>query len=105
MTMFAVVRTGGKQYLVKQGQTVRIEKVPVKEGELFDLEVLLVSDEDGNNFAVGTPLVEGTRVAARVISHGRAEKVAVVKYKRKVRYKRNVGHRQPFTAIKVETIK
>ncbi len=101
---FAIVRTGNKQYLVREGQTIRIEKVPVKEGEVLDLDVLLVADDDGKAVKAGAPTVSGAVVTARVISHGRAEKVSVVKYKPKVRYKRNVGHRQHFTAVKVEKI-
>ena len=103
--MFAIVRTGGKQYLVREGETIRIEKVPVKEGDELDLDVLLVADEEGKNVKLGMPNVSGASVSARVISHGLGKKVSVVKYKPKVRYKRNVGHRQPFTAIKVESVK
>lgn len=103
-TMFAIVRTGGKQYLVREGQTLRIEKVPVKEGEPLDLDVLLVADEEGKEVKVGAPTVAGAKVLARVAGHGLGEKVMVVKYKPKVRYKRTVGHRQPFTAVKVEKI-
>lgn len=102
--MFAIVKTGGKQYKVAQGQTVRIEKVPFKEGELLDLDVLLIADEDGKKVEIGKPYVAGAKVTARIVSHGLGDKISVVKYKPKVRYQRNVGHRQPYSAIKIEKI-
>lgn len=101
---FAIVRTGGKQYTVKQGETIRIERVLVKEGEVLDMDVLLVADEEGGMVELGKPTISGARVTARVVEHGRGDKVLVTKYKRKVRYTRNVGHRQPFTSIKIEKV-
>lgn len=103
--MFAIVRTGGKQYLVREGETMNVEKILVDEGQLVNLDVLLLADEEGNDVKIGAPVVAGAVVSARVLVHGRGEKVSVVKYKPKVRYKRNVGHRQPFTSIKIESIK
>lgn len=102
--MYAVVKTGGKQYKVKEGQTLRVEKLEAQPGASVDLEVLLVSDEDGKDVKVGTPTVFGAKVSAKVIEQGRAAKVLVVKYKPKSRYKRVNGHRQPFTAIQIEKI-
>jgi large subunit ribosomal protein L21 len=103
--MFAIVKTGGKQYLVREGETLRVEKLEQKQGSKTDLEVLLVADEEGKAVKIGSPTVGGAKVIASIIAHGRADKIPVVKYKPKVRYRRNVGHRQPFTAIKVESIK
>lgn len=103
--MFAIVRTGGKQYLVREGETMNVEKILVDEGQLVNLDVLLLADEEGNDVKIGAPVVAGAVVSARVLVHGRGKKVSVVKYKPKVRYKRNVGHRQPFTSIKIESIK
>jgi len=103
--MFAIVKTGGKQYIVREGETLRVERINEKEGSKFDLQVLMVADEKNSELRLGAPNVNGAKVSASVIGHGRAEKVPVVKYKPKVRYKRNVGHRQPFTTIKVESIK
>lgn len=103
--MFAIVRTGGKQYVVKEGDAVRVEKVEAAEGVKHNLDVLLVSDEEAKSVHVGTPLVSGATVSATVVKHGRADKVSVIKYKPKVRYKRNVGHRQPYTILKIESIK
>lgn len=101
---FAIIRTGGKQYKVEEGQTLRIERVPVKEGDVLDMDVLLVADGEGKAVQIGAPTVSGAKVTARVVSHGRGEKVSVVKYKPKVRYKRRVGHRQNFSEVKIEKI-
>lgn len=103
--MFAIVRTGGKQYLVKEGDALRVEKLEIAEGAKHDLEVLLVSDEEATAVKIGAPIVSGAKVTATVVKHDRADKVSVVKYKPKVRYKRNVGHRQPYTTLKIESIK
>ena len=102
MSSFAIVRTGGKQYKVVEGQTLRIEKVPVKEGDVLDMDVLLVADSEGKAVQIGQPFVSGAKVTARVVSHGVGDKVSVIKYKPKVRYKRNVGHRQPESIVSIE---
>lgn len=102
--MYAVVKTGGKQYKVKEGQTLKVEKLEAQPGASLDLEVLLVADEDGKNVKVGTPNVSGAKVTAKVVEHGRADKIRVVKYKPKSRYTRVNGHRQPFTAVSIEKI-
>lgn len=102
--MIAVVKTGGKQYKVREGETLRIEKVAAEVGEPLALEVLLVADEEGGDLRIGNPVVSGAAVTARVLEHGLGEKVHVVKYKPKVRYRRNVGHRQPYTKVKIEKI-
>jgi large subunit ribosomal protein L21 len=102
--MFAIVRTGGKQYEVREGQELNVEKLELEPSVSLDLEVLLASDEEGKDLKLGMPLVAGAKVSAKVLLHDRADKVSVVKYKSKVRYRRNVGHRQPFTKIKIEKI-
>lgn len=103
--MFAVISTGGKQYLVTEGQKLKVEKLDLELGATVTLDTLLVSDESGSAVKVGTPLVAGGSVTAKVLTHGKGDKVSVIKYKRKVRYRRNVGHRQPFTEIQIEAIK
>lgn len=103
--MYAVITTGGKQYLVREGQILKVEKLELAVGATFTLEPLLVSDDSGENVKVGAPLVAGAVVTVKVLEQGRADKISVIKYKPKVRYRRNVGHRQPFTAIQIETIK
>ncbi|MEK7546267.1 MAG: 50S ribosomal protein L21 [Patescibacteria group bacterium] len=102
--MYAVIATGGKQYLVKEGQTLNVEKLEKEAGAALDLEVLMVADADGKDVKVGTPNVAGAKVTAKVIEQGRAKKIRIVKYKPKSRYTRVNGHRQPFTKIQIEKI-
>ena len=102
--MFAVIQAGGKQFEVKEGQELKIEKVEKEIGENIAFEALLIADEEGTQVKIGTPLVSGAKITAKILEHGRTEKVSVIKYKPKVRYRRNVGHRQPFTKIKIEKI-
>lgn len=100
---FAIIKTGGKQYHVSEGATLACEKLDAKEGGAvrFD-QVLLVSD--GKTVQVGQPLVSGAAVTGKVLEQGKADKVMVVKFKSKVRYRRKVGHRQLFTKVKIEKI-
>jgi large subunit ribosomal protein L21 len=101
--MYAVVRAGGKQYSVREGQLLEIERIDGNEGDRVELsEVLLVSD--GDRLSVGTPTVPGARVVAEVLGQARAKKVIIFKYKRKTRYRRKLGHRQPFTRLAVREI-
>mgnify|MGYP001619644611 FL=1 len=101
--MFAVIKTGGKQYLVSSGSKLKIEKLEVREGEavIFD-SVLLIAD--GEEVALGTPLVEGAQVHAQVVTQGRHPKLIVFKYHPKTRYRKMRGHRQPFTEVEVTSI-
>jgi large subunit ribosomal protein L21 len=105
MANFAVIKTGGKQYLVKEGDAVKVEKLEATEGDKLTFKPLLVSDEEGAEVKVGTPEVSGAEVVASVVGAGRAKKVVVVKYHAKTRYRRKAGHRQQFTELKIETIK
>lgn len=102
--MYAVIATGGKQYLVKEGQTLNVEKLEKEAGSTIDLEVLMVADEGGKDVKVGTPNVAGAKVTAKVVEQGRAKKIRIVKYKPKSRYTRVNGHRQPFTKLSIEKI-
>lgn len=99
----AVIRTGGKQYLVAAGQTINVEKLPAEAGSevSFD-EVLLVRRGDEVN--VGTPLVAGAKVTGRVEKQGKLTKVTGYKFKNKTRYTRHLGHRQLYTAVKIEKV-
>ncbi len=99
--MFAVIKTGGKQYVVEQGQTLSVESLKADVGAFVDLPMLLKAD--GERVEIGAPLLAGT-VSAEIVSHGRAPKISVVKYKAKSRYTRRVGHRQNFTKIKIVKI-
>lgn len=103
MSKIAVVKTGGKQYLVHEGDVLRVEKLEVAEGPVKFDEVLLVSDEDGSGLNIGKPKLSAA-VAAKVAKQGRAKKILVVHYKAKVRYHKKYGHRQPFTEVKIEKI-
>lgn len=101
--MFAVVVTGGKQYRVEEGQTLKVEKLEVATGEAVDLEkVLLVGN--GDDVKIGAPVVEGAKVTAEVVAHGRHKKVKILKFKRRKHHMKQMGHRQWFTEIKINKI-
>jgi large subunit ribosomal protein L21 len=102
--MYAVITTGGKQYFVQQGEKLQVEKLELDPGATLNFEAMLVAETDGSQVQVGTPFVSGITVVAKVLEHGRADKISVIKYKPKVRYRRNVGHRQPFTLLQIESI-
>ena len=103
--MNAVIKTGGKQYIVKAGDSLNIEKINGEEGKdiAFD-NVLLTFDDKASDVKVGTPNVDGAKVIATIKEHGRGKKVSVIKYKPKTRYRRNVGHRQPYTRITIKEV-
>ncbi len=101
MAKIAVIKTGGKQYKVKEGETIKVEKLPVENGKKIKLETLLIAD--GDNLELGQPSL-GDKVEAEVLETAKDKKVTVVKYKNKTRYKRTIGHRQQFTALKISKI-
>ena len=100
--MLAIIATGGKQRLIKTGQSVKVEKLKAKEGEkvTFD-KVLLTADDDGSNVKMGAPYLTGVTIEAVVEKQGRAKKIRVEKFKRKVRYHKVYGHRQTYTQVKI----
>ena len=101
--MYAIFRSGGRQYEARPGRVVKVEKIPGKVGENVILdEVLLFSD--GDQMRVGQPIIEGVRVQATIIEQGRLPKVAIFKHKRRKDYRKKQGHRQPYTAVRVENI-
>lgn len=101
--VFAVIKTGGKQYKVAPGEVLRVEKLPGEPGDTVELsEVLLVAGEGEPR--VGTPLVEGARVKATILEQGRSKKIIVFKKKRRKNYKRKRGHRQYYTVLRIEEI-
>ena len=101
--MYAVLTTGGKQYRVQEGDVLFVEKLNAEVDSTVELtEVLAVSN--GDALKVGTPVVEGAKVVAKVLAQGKAKKVTVFKYKRKKDYRRKNGHRQPYTKLVVEKI-
>jgi large subunit ribosomal protein L21 len=98
--MFAVIKTGGKQYLVSPGDKVKIEKLDKEEGkEITFTDVLLL--EKNNKLEIGDPIVKGAKVVAKLIKQDKAKKIIILKYKPKTRYKKKTGHRQPFTEIEI----
>ena len=105
MGKLAIIQTGGKQYKVQEGKKIRIEKLEgVLGSPVAFQEVLLTSDEDGKNVRIGTPHVEGAAVKGTITKQGRLKKITVIKFKRKVRYRRKRGHRQHFTEIEITTL-
>ncbi len=102
--MYAVIKSGGKQYKVTKGDTIQVEKLAVKEGATIKIkEVLLVAD--GEAVTVGTPLVKGATVSAKVKSQGRGPKIKILKFKRRKQYLKQNGHRQAFTELAITGIK
>lgn len=100
---FAVIKTGGKQYVVTQGQKLRVEKLAVVEKDKIDFdEVLMVADD--KNVKIGQPFLTGTKVTATVLAQGKADKVVGHHYKPKTRNKKKFGHRQPFTEVEIMKI-
>ncbi|MCD6410600.1 50S ribosomal protein L21 [bacterium] len=102
--MFAVIKTGGKQYLVKPGDKIKIEKIKNKEGEEVTFEEVLLVSEDGKT-EIGKPLVDGAKVKAKVLEQGKGKKIIVFKYRPKKRYRKKQGHRQPYTLVEILEIK
>lgn len=101
--MYAVIRTGGKQYKVAAGGTLKVESLPVDVGSEVEIkDVLMVADGDKIN--VGAPLVAGALVKATVVSHGRGEKVRIFKMRRRKHYRKTQGHRQNYTEIRIDGI-
>jgi large subunit ribosomal protein L21 len=101
--MLAVIKTGGKQYIVTPGQKIKIEKISKKEeGEITFDEVLLL--EKNKKVEIGTPLVKGAKVTGKILKQGKGKKVIAFKYKAKKREKTKKGHRQPFTEVQIAKI-
>lgn len=103
MSKLAVIKTGGKQYFVKEKEKILVEKLEKKRGEkvIFDKVLLL---KDGKNLKIGKPYIEGAKVVGKVISQKKGKKIIVFKYKPKKRYRKKIGHRQLFTEIEIEKI-
>ncbi len=101
--MYAVLRTGGKQYRVAAGDTIKVEKLEGKAGDAVELKDVLLLAE-GENVLLGRPLIEGALIKAEILEQDRARKVVIFKYRRRRRYRRKTGHRQPFTALRVVDI-
>lgn len=101
--MYAIIKTGGKQYKVSEGDVIKVEKLNANVDEVIEInDVLAISN--GTELTVGNPVVEGAKVQLKVIEHDKARKIIVFKYKPKKNYRRKNGHRQPFTRVVVEKI-
>ena len=98
--MHAVIKTGGKQYRVSEGDQLNVESLVADEGGDIEFsEVLMLAD--GNDVEIGTPFITGARVTAKVLEHGRGDKIRVIKFKRRKKYRRLIGHRQNFTRVEI----
>ncbi|TCT14908.1 LSU ribosomal protein L21P [Natranaerovirga pectinivora] len=101
--MYAIITTGGKQYKVAEGDTLKVEKLNVEAGQAVTFDEVLMVSKDGS-VSVGSPLVANASVTATVVEEGKSKKIIVYKYKPKKGYHKKQGHRQPFTKIKIEKI-
>ena len=101
--MYAVIESGGKQHKVSPGEVLRLEKLDVNQGEQVDFErVALIGD--GANLLVGAPYIKGSKVSAKVLSHGQGDKITIIKMRRRKHYRRQGGHRQAYTEVRITDI-
>lgn len=101
--MYAIIKTGGKQYKVSEGDLVRVEKLAYEIGDTVDFDQVLLVSNDGE-LKVGSPIVEGAKVSATVEDQNKDKKIVVYKYKPKKQYRKKQGHRQPYTLVKINSI-
>jgi large subunit ribosomal protein L21 len=101
--MYAVFKTGGKQYRATTGDVIKVEKIEAEKGATVELDQVLMVGE-GEDVKVGTPYLEGGKVTATVVDHGRREKIKVIKFKRRKNYRKQMGHRQYFTQLEITGI-
>lgn len=101
--MYAVIMSGGKQYRVEQGQTLKLEKIAADEGTTINFDQILMVANDGN-LTLGAPYLANSKVSAEIIRHGRAKKVKIIKFRRRKHHMKRMGHRQSFTEVKITGI-
>jgi len=101
--MYAVFQSGGKQHRVAEGQTIRLEKIEIAPGETIEFDSVMMVGE-GSSVKIGTPYVDGGKVTAEVVTHGRGEKIKIVKFRRRKHSRSQMGHRQWFTEVKITGI-
>ena len=101
--MYAVIATGGKQYRVEQGDVLRVEKLNAQAGDTIDFDQVLML-ANGDDVSIGAPYVAGGKVSAEVRSHGRADKIEIVKFRRRKHYRKQMGHRQSYTELVIKEI-
>lgn len=101
--MYAVFQSGGKQHRVSEGQTVRLEKLDIAIGEAVEFDQILMI-ANGEDIKIGVPFVDGGKIKAEVVAHGRGEKIKIVKFRRRKHHRKQQGHRQWFTDVKITGI-
>ncbi|HZK38479.1 MAG TPA: 50S ribosomal protein L21 [Clostridia bacterium] len=101
--MYAIIETGGKQYRVKEGDILLVEKLEAEQGDIITIEDVLAVSKDGK-LTVGSPIVDGAKVEAKVVEQGKSKKVIIFKYKPKKDYRKKRGHRQPYTKLVIDKI-
>lgn len=101
--MYAVIKTGGKQYRVSQGDTLRVETIDANSGDSIEFDQVLMVGE-GENVKIGTPLVEGGKVTATIKTHGRGKKIEIIKFRRRKHHMKRMGHRQNYTEVEITGI-
>jgi len=102
--MYAVFKTGGKQYKASKGDVVRVEKIKADAGQSVDLDEVLMVRDDNDKVVVGTPMLKGGKVTAKVVAHGRADKIRIIKFRRRKHSRRTQGHRQHYTDLEITGI-
>ena len=102
--MIAVARIGGHQALVTVGEKIEVDKIDAEVGKKVNFETLLISEPDGKDFQIGTPTIEGVMVEAKILEHGKCDKIKVFKMKPRKRYRRTQGHRQDYTLIEIVSL-
>ncbi len=101
--MYAVIESGGKQHRVEPGEVLKLEKLVASEGDTVDFDKVMMIGE-GSDVKIGAPYVEGGKVTAEIVSHGRGDKVTIIKMRRRKHYRRQAGHRQSYTEVKIKEI-
>ena len=101
--MYAVIKTGGKQYRVAEGDKLRVESINAAEGDTVELDSVLLIGE-GENVTVGAPVIDGAKVTATIKAHGRGDKVEIIKFRRRKHHRKQMGHRQNYTLLEITGI-
>ena len=101
--MYAIIKTGGKQHKVAEGEILKVEKLKASEGEPVDITDVLLIEKDGE-VTLGSPFIEGAKVTAKILRHGKEDKVTIIKMKRRKDYRKKQGHRQNYSEIQIEQI-
>lgn len=101
--MYAVIKTGGKQHKVAEGEILKVEKLKASKGEPIDITDVLLIEKDGE-VTLGSPFIEGAKVTAKILRHGKTDKVTIIKMKRRKDYRKKQGHRQNYSEIQIEQI-